>query len=32
VSGDFNILRRMEDKNNPGDLSKWSTLFNAIIE
>ena len=29
---DFNILRRLEDKNTPFVLNKWSAMFNAIIE
>ena len=30
--GDFNIIRTNEEKNKPGTLNHWSTLFNSIIE
>jgi exonuclease III len=30
--GDFNVIRTNEEKNKPGILSKWSNLFNSIIE
>jgi exonuclease III len=30
--GDFNIIRSNEEKNKPGILSRWSVLFNSIIE
>jgi hypothetical protein len=30
--GDFNIIRTNEEKNKPGILSRWSALFNSIIE
>jgi exonuclease III len=30
--GDFNIIRTNEEKNKPGILNHWSTLFNSIIE
>jgi hypothetical protein len=32
IGGDFNILRKAEEKNKPGSLSKWSSLFNSIID
>jgi hypothetical protein len=32
VGGDFNILRKDEDKNKPRGTNKWSTLFNSIID
>jgi exonuclease III len=32
ISGDFNILRKAEEKNKPGGLNKWSSLFNSIID
>ena len=32
VGGDFNILRKMEDKNNNNFNPRWPFLFNAIIE
>ena len=30
--GDFNIIRKTEEKNKPCVLSKWSHLFNSIID
>jgi hypothetical protein len=30
--GDFNVIGTNEEKNKPGILSKWSNLFNSIIE
>jgi hypothetical protein len=30
--GDFNIIKRAEEKNKPGGVSKWSFLFNSIID
>ena len=32
IGGDFNILRKECEKNKPGGVTKWSFLFNAIIE
>jgi hypothetical protein len=32
VGGDFNIIRKAEEKNRPGGVNKWSFLFNSIIE
>jgi len=32
VGGDFNILRTPYDKNNDNYDSRWSFLFNAIID
>ena len=32
VGGDFNIIRRQEDKNNPNFNARWPFIFNAIIE
>ena len=32
VGGDFNILRKREDKNNDNFNPRWPFLFNAIIE
>jgi hypothetical protein len=32
VGGDFNILRRHEDKNNDNFNTRWPFVFNAIIE
>ena len=32
IGGDFNIIRRMSDRNKVKKLSKWSNIFNAIIE
>jgi hypothetical protein len=32
IGGDFNILRKDENKNKPGGTNKWSTLFNSIID
>jgi exonuclease III len=32
IGGDFNILRKAEEKNKPGALSKWSFMFNSIID
>jgi exonuclease III len=31
LGGDFDIIRRDEEKNTPG-VNKWSSLFNAIID
>jgi hypothetical protein len=30
--GDFNLIRKSEEKNKPGSLNKWNILFNSIIE
>jgi endonuclease/exonuclease/phosphatase family metal-dependent hydrolase len=30
--GDFNLIRKSEEKNKPRSLNKWSLLFNSIIE
>jgi hypothetical protein len=32
VGGDFNIIRRQEEKNNDNFNARWPFLFNAIIE
>jgi hypothetical protein len=32
IGGDFNILRRKEDKNNDNFNGRWPFMFNAIIE
>ena len=32
VGGDFNIIRRQEEKNNNNFDARWPTIFNAIIE
>jgi hypothetical protein len=32
VGGDFNIIRRKEEKNNDNFNARWPFLFNAIIE
>nr|XP_040242573.2 uncharacterized protein LOC120962756 [Aegilops tauschii subsp. strangulata] len=32
VGGDFNIIRRREDKNNDNFDDRWSFMFNTIIE
>ena len=32
VGGDFNIIRREEEKNNSNFNARWPVLFNAIIE
>jgi hypothetical protein len=32
VGGDFNIMRRKEDKNNGNFNSRWPFIFNAIID
>lgn len=32
VGGDFNIIRRREEKNNDNFDGRWSFMFNAIIE
>jgi exonuclease III len=32
VGGDFNIIRRKEDKNNDNFYARWTFIFNAIIE
>jgi exonuclease III len=32
VGGDFNIIRRKEEKNNDNFNSRWPFMFNAIIE
>jgi hypothetical protein len=30
--GDFNLIRHAGEKNTPGGMSKWNTIFNIIIE
>lgn len=30
--GDFNIIRNASEKNKPGGCSRWSFIFNAILE
>jgi endonuclease/exonuclease/phosphatase family metal-dependent hydrolase len=32
IGGDFNIIRRKEEKNNDNFNSRWPFMFNAIIE
>jgi exonuclease III len=32
VGGDFNIIRRIEEKNNDNFNTRWPFIFNAIIE
>ena len=32
VGGDFNIIRRQEEKNNANFNPRWPIIFNAIIE
>lgn len=32
VGGDFNIIRRQEEKNNDNFNGRWSFMFNMIIE
>jgi hypothetical protein len=32
VGGDFNIIRRKEEKNNDNFCARWPIIFNAIIE
>jgi hypothetical protein len=32
VGGDFNIIRRKEEKNNDNFCARWPVIFNAIIE
>jgi exonuclease III len=32
VGGDFNIIRRREEKNNDNFNTRWTFIFNAIIE
>jgi exonuclease III len=32
IEGDFNIIRRNEDKNNNNFNPRWPFMFNAIIE
>jgi hypothetical protein len=32
VGGDFNIIRRKEEKNNDNFNARWPFIFNAIIE
>jgi mannosylglycoprotein endo-beta-mannosidase len=32
VGGDFNLVRRSSERNKVKKLSKWSALFNSIIE
>ena len=32
VGGDFNIIRRQEEKNNDNFDARWPFIFNAIIE
>ena len=32
VGGDFNIIRRQEEKNNDNFNARWPFIFNAIIE
>jgi hypothetical protein len=31
VGGDFNIIRRKEEKNNENFNARWPFIFNAII-
>ena len=32
VGGDFNVIRRQEEKNNSNFNARWPFIFNAIIE
>jgi hypothetical protein len=32
VGGDFNVIRRQEEKNNANFNPRWPFIFNAIIE
>jgi hypothetical protein len=32
VGGDFNIIRKREEKNNDNVKARWTFVFNAIIE
>ena len=32
IGGDFNIIRKTEEKNKPCVLPRWSHIFNAIID
>jgi hypothetical protein len=32
IGGDFNIIRRKEEKNNNNFNTRWPFMFNAIIE
>jgi hypothetical protein len=32
IGGDFNIIRKAEEKNKPGGFNRWSSLFNSIID
>jgi hypothetical protein len=32
VGGEFNIIRRQEEKNNKKNYARWPFIFNAIIE
>ena len=32
IGGDFNIIRREEEKNNANFNARWPVVFNAIIE
>ena len=32
IGGDFNLIRKPEEKNKPGNLSHWSFVFNVTIE
>lgn len=32
LGGDFNLIRRADEKSNEGECDKWSFLFNAVIE
>jgi hypothetical protein len=32
VGGDFNIIRRKEEKNNDNFNTRWPIIFNAIIQ
>jgi hypothetical protein len=32
IGGDFNIIRKTSEKNKPCILSRWSHIFNSIID
>jgi len=32
IGGDFNIIRKADDKNNDNYIDRWRFLFNAVID
>ena len=32
IGGDFNIIRRPDEKNNENYSDRWSFMFNAVID